>query len=250
MGSTGATAVPVQAVLFDLDGTLSDGAAGMLASLAQACRAVGLDVPPEATLRRFIGPPFEEAFADHFGLGPAGCERALAAYRRHYVDGGAMLEASPYPGVASLLAGLRARGILLAVATSKPAVYARRVVEHLRLDHFLAGVFGPPLEGPSSKAAVVAMARAALDLSPATTVMVGDRRHDVLGATANAMASVGVLWGHGTRAELEEAGAVAVVEDPAALAELLDRWCAEGGRGRTGGPTEAGATKPHGAGLR
>lgn len=217
-------ALPVQAVLFDLDGTLSDGAVGMLASLAEACRALGLDVPPEEILRGFIGPPLDESFARHFGLDAAGCERALAAYRAHYVGGGAMFEASPYRGIASMLASLHAGGLTLAVATSKPAVYARQVVEHLGLDHLFAGVFGPSLDAPSSKAEVIATACAALGLAPGATVMVGDREHDVLGASANAIEAVGVLWGHGCRAELEQAGTVAVVEEPESLELVLSRW--------------------------
>lgn len=213
--------VPLQAVLFDLDGTLSDGASGMLASLAEACRALGLAVPPEETLRSFIGPPFEESFAHHFGLEPAACERALGAYRAHYVEGGAMFDASPYPGITSLLVSLRASGLTLAVATSKPAVYARDVVAHLELDHLVAGVFGPSLDAPSSKAEVIAVACRALGVAPGATVMVGDRNHDVVGAAANGMKAVGVLWGHGSRAELEEAGATALAEEPGALEHLL-----------------------------
>ena len=218
-------------MLFDLDGTLSDGAAGMLVSLAEACVAVGLEVPDDEVLRGFLGPPFEEAFADHFGLAPAECSIALAAYRARYVDGGAMLEARPYPGVVALLDALRECGLTIAVATSKPEVFAAKLVRHLGLSQRLDGVFGPALEGPGSKAAVIAAACATLGLKATTTVMVGDRSHDVVGAASNAMAAIGVLWGHGSRAELEAAGAAAIVDTPSALATLLGADGALLGRG-------------------
>lgn len=209
------------AVLFDLDGTLSDGAAGILAALAHACRTLDLEVPAEPVLRSFIGPPLEESFSRHLGLGSTDCARALAAYREYYVEGGAMLSTAPYPGVVALLEILAAEGRSVAVATSKPVVQARKVVTHLGLDGLVAATFGPGLEGGTTKADVIAEACCELGLSPAGTVMVGDREHDVLGARANEMAAIGVLWGHGGREELETAGAAAVVASCDELAEVL-----------------------------
>ncbi len=208
-------------MLFDLDGTLSDSAAGIVAALEPACRALDVEVPPEATLRRFIGPPLEEGFGRHLGLGPTDRARALAAYREHHVEGGAMLARAPYPGVVALLEQLFAEGRTVAVATAKPAVQAREVVAHLGLGGLVTARFGPGLEGGATKADVIAEACPELGLPPAGAVMVGDREHDVRGAKANEMVAVGVLWGHGSRDELEAAGAVAVVTSCDELAGVL-----------------------------
>lgn len=217
-----AAMVTPPAVLFDLDGTLSDAAPGMVASFAFACSVLGLPVPGEDELRAFIGPPFEVAFATRFGLGPTECARALAAYRRHYVDEGAMYDTAAFPGVAELVRQLADTGHLVAIATSKPQPFAARIVEHLGLGELVTAVFGPGLdERGSTKATVIAEALRVLGLDPATTVMVGDREHDVIGAAAHAMACIGVLWGFGSADELRRAGAAALAGDAGELAALL-----------------------------
>ncbi len=209
-------------MLFDLDGTVSDGASGMFASLAHACTALGLEVPAVATLRRFIGPPLTDAFAEHFNLDAAACEAAVAAYRQHYVETGAMLSAEAFPGVPELLEQLVGAGFRLAIATSKPEVQAEQIVEHLGVAPWFSAVCGADLEGRRvRKADVIARACQRLRLSSTETVMVGDREHDVLGARAHRISCIGVLWGFGERAELEAARAAAVVEAPHELARLL-----------------------------
>lgn len=211
-------------ILFDLDGTLSNGGPAMVASLAYACQALGLEVPSEDVLRSFIGPPFSEGLGRHFGLDEARCAEAVAYYRERYVEGGAMYEAVSYPGIVELLARLDRAGARLAVATSKPEKFARKVVAHLGLEPFFAGVFGPAADGvPASKAGVIAAASRALRLAPELAIMVGDRSYDIEGAHANGLAAIGVLWGFGTRAELVQAGADEVVTSAEELAEALAR---------------------------
>lgn len=209
-------------VLFDLDGTLIDGGAGQLASLAHACRALGLSVPPTETLRSFIGPPFDEGFGAYFGLDAAACARAVAAYRTYYVDGGAMLEATLYPGIDALIDRLLAAGCRVALATSKPTPYARTILEHLGVAARFSGLFGADLAGErATKAEVVGEACFVLECDPADTVMVGDTEFDVFGARAHGLDCVGVLWGIGSRAELEAAGARWLAAAPDAVAELI-----------------------------
>jgi phosphoglycolate phosphatase len=139
-------------VLFDLDGTVSDGGPGMLGGLVHACRSMDLPVPSEAVLRSFLGPPFQVSFARHFGLDAPDCERAVASYREYYYAGGAMLEATPYEGIPRLLRRLGEHGCELAIATSKPEPFAVQVIEHLGLTEHFAGIFGADLEGRVTKA--------------------------------------------------------------------------------------------------
>ncbi len=215
-------AVEERIVLFDLDGTLVDGGAAMLACLAEACRAVGVAVPPEESLRRFIGPPLERTFAERFGLDEASCARAVAAYRTGYVAGGAVDAAVLYPGIADLLERLGRQGVRCAVATSKPTPQAERILANLGVRRHFAGVFGAdPAGRRAAKEEVVADACVALGLDADRAVMVGDTVYDVHGAAAHGIGCIGVLWGFGTRDELEQAGALAVASHPIEVGDLL-----------------------------
>ena len=210
-------------VLFDLDGTLVDSGPGIRASVTHAAHSVGIDTPSDEALRALIGPPFPRAFVDVLGVDEPAAAAMMRAYRDVYGASG-LYDVSVYDGVRSLLADLAA-DFSLAVTTSKPEIYAREVVRHVGLAELLdAGVYGATLDGTvEGKAAVVGLA---LDAHPGRPVraLVGDRDHDVLGARAHDLACVGVTWGFGGRAELEAAGAAAVVElaaeVPAALAAL------------------------------
>ncbi|MFC8190430.1 HAD hydrolase-like protein [Cellulomonas sp. NPDC057328] len=213
-------------VLLDLDGTLTDSYPGIAASVRAAYGALGLPTPDEPTLRRFVGPPLGDSFAAH-GVPADRVPDAVAAYRTAY-RGGLMWENHVYDGVPAQLAALTAAGVRLAVATSKPEVFAVPICAHLALDTHLELVAGAPLDVPSTKADVVAHALAALaataPVDPARTLMVGDREHDVAGAAAHGVACVGVAWGYGGEDELRRAGAAEVLHDVADLApRLLDR---------------------------
>jgi phosphoglycolate phosphatase len=207
--------------LFDLDGTLTDPAAGITRSLAHAFAAVGHPTPGERVLRSLIGPPLVDAFGA-LGLDDSEVERAITAYRERYVRVG-LYENELVPGIDELLHELVTEGFRLAVATSKPEPFARTIVEHFGLVDSFAVVAGATLD-PSRrhKDEVVLHALEHLGLpDPRTVVMVGDREHDVFGAAAHGVDTIGVLWGYGSRAELEAAGARVIVDSVAGLRDEL-----------------------------
>ncbi|MCC2315332.1 HAD hydrolase-like protein [Cellulomonas xiejunii] len=221
---------PAPLVLLDLDGTLTDSYPGIAASARVAFTTLGLPVPGDAALRRFVGPPVVESFP-RLGVPPERVPEAVAAYRGYFRTTG-MWENSVYDGITEQLRTLRDAGVRLAVATSKPEVFAGPICERFGLAPLLEGVFGaPPDHVPSSKATVVA---AALDaLRPAGAVlMVGDREHDVHGARANGVDCLGVAWGYAQSGELRGAGAFAVVDHvdglAAAVLAAIDRQAAPG----------------------
>lgn len=205
-------------VLFDLDGTLTDPGVGIGRSVAYALSALGRPALTDEQLRGFVGPPLQESFGE-VGLSPSEVERAVAAYRECFIERG-MYENAVYDGIPDLLGALAARGMLLAVATSKPTVYARRILEHFALGHFFDVVVGAELDGSRRhKAEIVAEVLVRLPSSGA--VMVGDRAQDVAGAAANGLPCVGVAWGYAGDGELEAAGAACVATSPADLLEKL-----------------------------
>ena len=189
-------------ILFDLDGTLTDSAPGILNSVRYGCRRIGIPVPDEATLRRFLGPPLIDSFHNLCGLNDADTDRAVAAFREYFPDKG-LFENEVYPGIPALLADLHARGCQLVLATSKPEEYA---LDETRTD----------------KAEVIAYALDTIGLTDKTgVVMVGDREHDVIGAKKNALPCIGALYGYGTREELHSAGAAAIADTVDDLHKLL-----------------------------
>lgn len=210
---------PPPLVLLDLDGTLTDSYPGIAASARVAFTALGLPVPDDAALRRFVGPPLAESFP-RFGVPADQVVAAIAAYRGYFREAG-MWENSVYAGIPDQLAVLRAAGVRLAVATSKPEVFAGPICERFGLAPYLEGVFGAPLDHvPSSKATVIATALDALRPGGAV-LMVGDREHDVHGARAHDVDCLGVGWGYAQPGELLGAGALAVVAEVDGLAAAV-----------------------------
>lgn len=210
----------VDVVLLDLDGTLTDSAPGILNCLRYALDHLGIESPDDATIRTFLGPPLQVTFREHFGMDDALADAALAKYRERFHDVG-LFENDVYPGIHDMIESLHETGVTLALATSKPTVSATRIVDHFDLAKRLAFVGGADLDGMrGSKAAVIEHTRAELaalgiDLDPARTLMVGDRKHDVHGAAAHDIPTVGVLWGYGSADELTTAGAIGLATAPA-----------------------------------
>jgi phosphoglycolate phosphatase len=200
-------------LFFDLDGTLTDPAPGIGACFLHSARALGHTTLTEADVRRFIGPPIREAFSDILGTQDAErIEEAVRIYRERFSTLG-LFENAVYPGVHDALARLGAAGHALSLVTSKPAVYAERIVDHFGLRPAVTRVYGAELSGErSTKAELVAYALAGERLAAAEACMIGDREHDVRGAKAHGVATIGVTWGYGSRAELEAAGADCVVD--------------------------------------
>lgn len=208
-------------VLFDLDGTISDSASGILAALEVAFDDHGIPWLDHDEAMALIGPPFRVALAPI--VGELRVPSVIAAYRTHYVDRGGMFNTTMYDGIESVITTLRERGITLAVATSKGEASAVEIVRHLGLAEHFATIGGDTLHGDrGTKALVVTEVLARLgNPDPATVMMIGDRHHDVEGAAANGLACIGALWGYGTFEELRRAGAAAICADPSELLNAL-----------------------------
>jgi len=209
-------------ILFDLDdGTLTDPKQGIIGCLRYALESLGANAPAAQALERLIGPPLSESFAHLLGPGDNDrVEQAVRLYRERFTAKG-MFENSVYPGIVDALAELRDYGVQLFVATSKPRGFAERIVEHFELGRFFSNVYGSELSGANAdKKDLLGHVLRAESLPPANTVMVGDRSYDILGARANSLFSVGVLWGYGSREELVAAGAGALCDAPNALGSL------------------------------
>ncbi|QEM48474.1 HAD hydrolase-like protein [Mycolicibacterium grossiae] len=182
-------------VIFDLDGTLTDSASGIVSSFRHALATIGAEVPDGDLAALVVGPPMHVTLAG-MGLGDRAAE-AIAAYRADYTTRGWSMN-GVFDGIPALLADLRAQGVRLAVATSKAEHMAQRIVEHFGLDGHFEVVAGASVDGArSSKADVVAHALAQLEPLPDDILMVGDRDHDVLGAAAHGIDTVVVGWGYG-----------------------------------------------------
>lgn len=209
-----------QLVLFDLDGTLTDSAKGIVASFRHALATIGAQAPEGDLVGRIVGPPMARTLHS-MGLGEqAGA--AIAAYRADYTTRGWLMN-SPFDGMEQLLIDLQSRGVRLAVATSKAEPTARRILEHFGLDGYFEVIAGASVDGTrAEKADVMAHALAQLQPLPDRVLMVGDRRHDVDGAAVHGIDTVVVGWGYGRSDFLDpDESAVTHVATVAALREVL-----------------------------
>jgi phosphoglycolate phosphatase len=209
-------------VLFDLDGTITDSAPGITATLAFTFEQMGIPVPSPAGLLEYVGPPILDSFRDLAGLDEEQSARALEIYREKYLDDGAY-DSTVYPGMQALLRDMAADPRKTSLATSKPELPATLILEHFGLATYFDVITGASAdEVRSAKADVVAEALVRLrelgaDLS--NPVLVGDRHHDVDGAAAHGVPTIFVDWGYGSPAEA--AGAVAMVSSTDELREAL-----------------------------
>ena len=211
----------IKNVLFDLDGTLTDPAEGITNALMHAQRRLGMAVSPREDLYVFIGPPLIETFMSEWGLTRVESEQALVYYREHFSTKG-LFENVPYEGIGQALAELKRAGFRLFVATSKPEPLSLRILEHFDLLPYFEAVAGSTMdEQRTKKGEVIAYALQTFHLDPAETIMVGDRKHDVIGARENGLPCLGVLYGYGSREELTEAGAAALAADVGELVAWL-----------------------------
>jgi phosphoglycolate phosphatase len=207
---------PFDTVIFDLDGTISDSAPGILASLDHAFTETGFAPPPD--LVRFIGPPFETAFRSE-GFTPEEIKILIASYRDHYWEFGAFLN-TVYPGMEEVLDGLAAEGFRLAIATSKPEQTALRILEHFDYIDRFEVIGGATFDSTRNTKSTVLDYTLDL-LGPSNPVMIGDRYHDVEGAAEHDIDCVGVRWGYSAKDELERAGARWIIDEPHQIFDIV-----------------------------
>jgi phosphoglycolate phosphatase len=212
----------LKSVLFDLDGTLTDPREGITRSIAYALEAMGVRPPGLDALTFAIGPPLRRSLATLLGdESPAAVERALALYRERFADVG-LYENAVYEGVAEALRAIAAGGATLYVATSKPRVYAERIVRHFGLEAHFEAIHGCELDGTrEDKRDLLAHLLPHHGLGVHECAMIGDRGADMVAARHHGVRAIGALWGYGTREELAEAGAHAFCARFSELPALL-----------------------------
>ena len=204
-----------QTFLFDLDGTLTDPGIGITNAVAYALKKCGIPVPGRSALYPFIGPPLLDSFARFYGMNEAESLQAVEFYREYYRSVG-IHENVLIPGTKELLGTLKDQRKTLILATSKPQEFAEKILDAFDLTQFFDYIAGATFDASrSTKAAVIRYALEQAGITDfSTTVMVGDREHDVLGARENGLGCIGVLFGYGSREELERAGARHLAEKP------------------------------------
>lgn len=220
-----------QYILFDLDGTLTDPKLGITGCVQYALRKLGMEAPDADALEPFIGPPLMDSFREFCGLDEEKGAQAVAYYRERYaVDG--LFENEAYPGIVQMLIRLQQAGCHLAVASSKPEVFVKKILEHFGMLSCFEVVVGSGLDGSRVRKEEVleeALRQLLGERVPAKetsayaegVVMVGDRKFDIQGAKAYGIASVGVAYGYAAEGELEEAGADRIVKTVQELEEAL-----------------------------
>lgn len=197
-----------QYYFFDLDGTLVDSEKGIVNSIKYVLEKYQIRDYDMETLRKFIGPPLGESFQKYFGFQRAETAKLIEGYREYYTAGG-MYEAEVYDGIEELLKSLKEEGKTLAVATSKPEAFARQILERFGLAPYFDCIAGASMDESRVKKDEVladALSRCRIQ-NKEQAVMIGDRENDILGAKRNGLDSIGVLFGFGSRKELEDAGA-------------------------------------------
>ncbi|MDO4340567.1 MAG: HAD-IA family hydrolase [Eubacteriales bacterium] len=209
-----------KAILFDLDGTLTESGEGITKSVQYALEKIGKPEPDLDKLRVFVGPPLMEQFMKYADLDEETARQAVVYYRERYSVTG-IFENRPYPGVEELLAELQRKGYLLAVASSKPEKFVLQVLEHFRLDGYFHEIVGSEMGGSRTKKSEVieeTLKRLGLSEHRNEVLMIGDKEHDVLGARQAGVECVAVSYGYGTMEELAAAEPLKIVDS---VEELL-----------------------------
>lgn len=209
-------------ILFDLDGTLTDSSPGILNSVKYALSQMGREIPDEKVLGEFLGPPLIDSFIKFCGMTEAEAKEAATLYRSVYKDK-CVAENSLYDGIVQTLERLKNAGKVLAVATTKPIVLADKIVTHYGIREFFTDVCGSAPDGSGGeKAQVIKMAlKVCGETDLSQVLMIGDRFYDIEGAKTVGIDSVGVLYGYGSRSELENAGATYIVSTASEIGDLI-----------------------------
>jgi phosphoglycolate phosphatase len=200
-------------ILFDLDGTLTDPKEGIINCIQFAIAKLNIDIAQDVNLESCIGPPLIDSFIDLCGDREQ-AKNAIRFYRERFSTVG-LFENKLYAGITACLDQLNERAHSIHVATSKPTIYAQRIIEHFGLSQYFGEVFGSNLDGSlSDKTELLAHIIDHKNLDPKQTVMIGDRSFDIVGARNNGVTPIGVLWGYGTEDELSNAGAEILCSHP------------------------------------
>ncbi len=218
-----------QYCLFDLDGTLTDSQEGITKSVQYALKAFGIEEPDLKKLTPFLGPPLQNSFMEIYGFSQEDAAKAIALYRERFAPIG-IFENSVYPGIPDMLEKLKEKGVLLAVASSKPECYVRQILAHFDVEKYFDVVVGSELDGRrSQKEEVVEEALKRLEIltisvdkRKAACAMIGDRKFDLQGAKAHFLTGVGVSYGYAPAGELEEEGADYIAGTVGELAQYLE----------------------------
>lgn len=195
-------------ILFDLDGTLTDSSAGIIRSVLYSLNKMGIKENYTEKLRKFLGPPLVDSFMEFYGFSKEQAETAVKYYREYFSTKG-LLENAVYSGIPDMLNELKSLGKTLIVATSKPELFANRILEHFDLTKYFDFTAGSNMDNTRcKKAEVISYALSSCHITDlSTAVMIGDREHDIIGAKEVGISSIGVLYGYGSYEELSTAGA-------------------------------------------
>jgi phosphoglycolate phosphatase len=209
-------------IFFDLDGTIIDSSEGVTNSVAYALEKYNIKASDKKELYKFIGPPIIESFRKFYGFSKEEANTALKYYREHYKEEG-VLENTLYPGIVDLIKALKDDNRTLIIATSKPEVYAKQILEDFGIAKFFTHIAGSTLDGTRlTKSHVMKYAVEISDIEDfSKAVMIGDREYDVLGAKEMGLSSIGVLYGFGSRKELEKAGADFIATSAKDIGKIL-----------------------------
>ncbi|MCF0241802.1 MAG: HAD family hydrolase [Treponema sp.] len=211
-------------LLFDLDGTLTNPAKGITNSFIHALKYFGLEIPPYEKLLTFIGPPLIDTFKTQFGFDDEKAKLGVIKYREYFADKG-LFENEVYDGIIELLEKLKESGYRLFIATSKPEVYSKRIAERFGFSKYFEKICGSNLdETRSKKSEVISYTLECACISESEkskVIMIGDRHHDIDGAKETGIDCCGVLFGYGSKEELENAGANYIAESVSNLEEFF-----------------------------
>ena len=211
-------------LFFDLDGTLTDPFEGITRSVEYALNRYGITVDDRRTLAPFIGPPLADSFIKYYDFSREKAFEAIDVYRERFRDIG-LFENEMYDGIPEMLSTLQDAGAEIVLATSKPRVFAERILDHFDLTKYFTSIYGSELDGTRvKKDEVIAHAIESLGCARSDAIMIGDRLHDIEGAKKNKLKSIGILWGYGSREELTKAGADHIFDSIKALTEFLLDW--------------------------
>ncbi len=211
-----------ETVLFDLDGVLTDSKEGITKSIQYALSTVGIEVSDLQSLERMIGPPLRETFAEFYQLQDERLHQAILAYQERFADKG-VYENRVYEGIEDLLKQLSNTRRKLFMATTKPTIFAQIIADHFQIDQYFTEIVGSNIDGTMvDKTSLIAkILNENKDVYKETTVMIGDRKHDIIGAKNNDIDSIGVCYGYGTLEEIKKAKPTSIAMTVKELGQLL-----------------------------